>query len=159
MIRTTLALLAIVSSTSVFAAGVCSKAEAEKKVNEVCKAIEEKGEAAKADWPAGLLFSDCGDNYVWVQDTSPEIKMVMHPIKQKLIGQSLKEMPDENKFMLFAAFDKEAKAKPNGVWVDYVWPKPGAEKATPKTSFVKLCKMKAGGAWIAGAGVWKEDVK
>ena len=159
MFKTTIAMLTVFSATATFAADVCSKAEAEKKVNEICKTIEEKGEAAKADWPAGLLFKDCGDNYVWVQDTAADMKMVMHPVKPKLIGQSLTTMADENKFQLFAAFDKEAKAKKDGAWVDYVWPKPGAEKATPKTSYVKLCKMKAGGAWIAGAGIWKEDLK
>lgn len=143
----------------VFAAEVCTKKAAEAKVEEVCKAISEKGEAVKSDWPAGLLFSNCGDNYVWVQDTSAEIKMVMHPIKQRLNGQEIGKQLDENKFMLFTEFDKAAKANAKGAWVDYVWAKPGQEKATPKTSYVKICKMKSGTTWIAGSGVWKEDLK
>jgi methyl-accepting chemotaxis protein len=142
-----------------FAAEVCTKKAAEAKVEEVCKAISEKGDAVKSDWPAGLLFSNCGDNYVWVQDTSAEIKMVMHPIKQRLNGQEIGKQLDENKFMLFTEFDKAAKANAKGAWVDYVWAKPGQEKATPKTSFVKICKMKSGTSWIAGSGVWKEDLK
>ncbi len=141
------------------AAEVCTKKAAEAKVEEVCKAISEKGEAVKEGWPAGLLFSNCGDNYVWVQDTSAEIKMVMHPIKQRLNGQEIGKQLDENKFMLFTEFDKAAKANAKGAWVDYVWAKPGQEKATPKTSFVKICKMKSGTSWIAGSGVWKEDLK
>lgn len=145
--------------TNVFAAGVCSKKVAEEKVNEVCKAISEKGEAVKADWPKSLLFENCGDNYIWVQDTSSDIKMVMHPVKQRLNGNVIGTQLDENKFPLFAEFDKAAKAKADGAWVDYVWAKPGQEKATPKTSYVKICKMKDGSAWIAGSGVWKEDVK
>lgn len=145
--------------SNVFAAGVCSKKIAEDKVNEVCKAISEKGDAVKADWPKGLLFENCGDNYIWVQDTSAEIKMVMHPIKQRLNGNVIGAQVDENKFPLFSEFDKAAKAKADGAWVDYVWAKPGQEKATPKTSFVKMCKMKDGSSWIAGSGVWKEDVK
>lgn len=145
--------------SNVFAAGACSKKIAEEKVNEVCKAISEKGEAVKSDWPKNLLFENCGDNYIWVQDTSAEIKMVMHPIKQRLNGNAIGAQVDENKFPLFSEFDKAAKAKADGAWVDYVWAKPGQEKATPKTSFVKLCKMKDGSSWIAGSGVWKEDVK
>lgn len=159
MIKTTIALLAILSSSSLLASDVCSKAAVEVKVNEICKMIEDKGEAITSERPAGLLFKNCGDNYVWVQDTTADIKMVMHPVKQKLNGQVIGKQLDENKFMLFTEFDKGAKAKKNGAWVDYVWAKPGAEKATPKTSFVKLCKMKSGVSWIAGSGIWKEDLK
>ncbi len=157
MIKMSLVLSFLISG-SVFA-GECTKAAAETKVNEVCKAIEEKGEAVKDGWPQGLLFSNCGDNYVWVQDMSPEIKMVMHPIKQRLNGQEIGKQIDENKFPLFAEFDKAAKKEAKGAWVDYVWAKPGQEKGTPKTSFVKICKMKSGTSWIAGSGVWKEDLK
>lgn len=146
-------------ATSAFAEGQCSKKIVEEKVNEICKEISAKGEAIKSEWPASLLFKNCGDNYIWIQDTSPEIKMVMHPIKQRLVGQEIGKQLDENKFPLFAEFDKAAKAKSAGAWVDYVWTKPGAEKATPKSSFVKMCKLPNGTNWIAGSGVWKEDVK
>lgn len=137
----------------------CSKAIAEAKVNDACTKISNAGADVQKEWPQGLLFSNCGDNYVWVQDTSKEIKMVMHPIKQRLNGTEIGKQLDENKFALFSEFDKAAKAKPAGAWVDYVWAKPGQEKATPKTSFVKMCKMKDGTTWIAGSGVWKEDLK
>lgn len=158
MFKTTLALLAILSSASVMAD--CSKEIAQKKVEEVCKTIEEKGEEAKATWPDSLKFPNCGDNYIWVQDTNDTMTMIMHPIKPNLIGKPLKDMPDDNGFKLFSAFDKEAKAKKGGAWVDYVWKKPGVEtKATPKTSFVKACKMKSGATWIAGSGIWNEDLK
>ncbi|MBP9680106.1 MAG: cache domain-containing protein [Bacteriovorax sp.] len=142
-----------------FAEDVCSKKITEDKVNEICKQIATKGAAVKTEWPQGLLIKNCGDNYIWVQDTSPEIKMIMHPVKQRLNNQSLVKQLDENKFALFFEFDKAAKAKAEGVWVDYVWAKPGAEKATPKSSFVKICKLPSGESWLAGSGVWKEDVK
>lgn len=152
-------LVALQMSFAAHAAGVCTKAEAEKWVNDICKKISEKGSDIQSEWPQGLLFQNCGDNYVWVQDTTKEIKMVMHPIKQRLNGQSLTEHVDENKFHLFIEFDKAAKKSEKGAWVDYMWAKPGAEKATAKTSFVKACKMKNGESWIAGSGVWKEDLK
>jgi signal transduction histidine kinase len=137
----------------------CSKKAVEAKVNEVCGAISKKGAAVKADWPGGLLFKNCGDNYVWVQDTDPNVTMVTHPIKFKLDGESLLKHTDENKLLLFVEFDKQAKAKPAGAWVDYLWKKPGVEVATAKTSFVKTCKHPDGKVWIAGSGIWKEDVK
>ncbi len=149
-----LALLPTVAS-----AANCSKKIAEEKVNAICKTIESKGAQAKSDWPAALLFQNCGDNYIWVQDTDAPITMIMHPIKQRLNGTSIKDQIDENKFPLFVEFDKAAKAKPAGAWVDYMWAKPGAEKAGPKTSYVKMCNGKDGTKWIAGSGVWKEDLK
>lgn len=137
----------------------CSKENAEKQVKEVCEDIIAKGKDVKKEWPKKLLFENCGKNYVWVQDTDEHMKMVMHPIKVRLNGQALDTHVDENNFKLFVEFDKAAKKKADGDWVDYVWAKPGKEKASSKTSFVKLCKSKDGTAWIAGSGVWKEDLK
>jgi signal transduction histidine kinase len=160
MFKATIAIMALMTATNILAADVCSKAEVERKVKEVCQSIEEKGEAVKSEWPTALKYSNCGDNYVWVQDTSPEMLMIMHPVKSALNGKPLVKIPDEKGFVLFAAFDKEAKAKPAGAWVNYVWKKPGSEAAaTPKISFVKLCKMKSGTTWLAGSGLWNEDLK
>ncbi len=142
-----------------FGAGECSRTAAEKKVAEICAEIAKSGEDAAKAWPGGLLYQNCGDNYVWIQDTDPDVTMIMHPIKRRLDGKSLKEHVDENKFPLFVEFDKAAKAKAGGAWVDYLWSKPGAEKATAKTSFVKACKAPNGKVWIAGSGVWKADAK
>jgi signal transduction histidine kinase len=129
-------------------AAECSKEEAKSAVLKMCKEIEKKGEAAKEEIQK---YRFCGDNYVWVQDN--DVKMVIHPIKPKLNGSDLKPNKDEDGKFLFVEFDKKAKAAKDGGWVDYVWPKPKAEKSTPKISFVKMC----GGPlkWIAGSGVWK----
>lgn len=145
----------------VFAADECSKQAAEKFVQDTCTKIEAAADekSAKSGWPQSLLFKNCGDNYIWVQETSNEIKMIMHPIKQNLNGQSLVSQKDENNFPLFVEFDKAAKKNPSGAWVEYLWPKPNAKKATPKISYVKKCKLKNGSEWIAGSGLWKEDLK
>jgi signal transduction histidine kinase len=119
-----LTLVTIFTTTSLYA-NECSKKITEDKVNEVCKQISTKGAAIKSEWPQALLFKNCGDNYIWVQDMSSEIKMVMHPVKQRLNDQAIGKQLDENKFALFAEFDKAAKAKSAGAWVDYVWAKPG----------------------------------
>lgn len=126
----------------------CTKDQAKDAVEKMCKEVESKGDAAL---DTIQTFRFCGDNYVWVQDA--EVKMVKHPIKPKLNGTSLKENKDENQKALFVEFDKMAKAKKDGGWVDYVWPKPGAEKATDKTSFIKKCGGPKG--WIIGSGIWK----
>lgn len=126
----------------------CTKEQAKKAVEQACALISTKGEKAKADIQT-LRF--CGDNYVWVQDK--DVNMVLHPIKRRLNGKSLKGNKDENGKLLFVEMDKAANANAAGGWVEYVWPKPGAEKATPKISFVKKCE--GGLGWVAGAGVWK----
>jgi methyl-accepting chemotaxis protein len=131
----------------------CAKNEAEAKVKWACGLIESKGKDAL---PEINKMRFCGDNYVWIQDTDENIKMVLHPTKPKLNGQVIKEQKDENGVQLFFEFHKVGMGKKGEGWVDYVWAKPGAEKATPKTSFVKLCKGNL--KWIAGSGVWKSDL-
>ncbi len=74
-----------------------------------------------------------------------------------LIGKDLTKHKDEKGIKLFVEFDKSAKKNKDGGWVDYMWAKTGDEKATPKTSFVKLCGSRL--PWIAGSGVWKSDLK
>lgn len=138
----------------------CSKKAVENFVNKVCGEITEKGADVKKGWPEGLIYENCGKNYIWVQDTSPDIKMVMHPIKQAKNDSSLKEDKDKNGVKLFVEFDKTAKAQAAGGWAPgYVWPKIGQEEHKPKESFVKACKMKDGTTWVIGSGLWTEDLK
>ncbi len=142
-----LAVMMLVASYSTFA---CTPPEAKASVEKMCKLIGSKGKAALKDI---RKYRYCGRNYVWIQDTTAEIKMVLHPITRRLNGKTLKKHKDEKGKFLFIEFDKTAKANKAGGWVNYVWPKPGAEKATAKRSFVKLCP--GGLGWVAGSGIWK----
>ena len=101
--------------------------------------------------------------------------MVIHPIKRRLNGKPLDQHKDENGVALFVEFDIEThKVAKNvtrarqianfednhGGWVDYLWAKPGAEKATAKPPMWSFVKEGPGEiAWIAGSGIWKEDLK
>lgn len=143
----TAAILFTLSSLSTNAAE-CKKEEAQAAVEKACKLIEAKNEGALDEIKA---YKFCGDNYVWIQDS--DVKMVLHPIKPRLNGKSLMENKDPAGKLLFVEFDKMAKANAAGGWVDYQWPKPGAEEATDKVSFVKMCAGPK--KWIAGSGVWK----
>ena len=138
---------------------VCSRFLTQEKVTELCKKISTTGESIQSQWPKNLFYQNCGKNYFWIQDTSKEIRMVMHPIKRRFVGQEIGKQKDANNFLLFAAFDKEAKNNPQGAWVEHVWTKPGEEKPKTKLSFVKLCKLPSGNSWIVGSGVWAEDLK
>lgn len=168
-----LALSIIFAAGTSFAAGECTLDIAKSNVQRVCALVKKDGKKPKTK---DLLFENCGKNYIWIQDTDKDIKMVSHPIKRRLNNKSLTGKKDENGKVLFVEFDIEAhkvakkaktkggrvidlKKKHNNGWVDYMWAKPGAEKATPKTSYVELCEGPGGVAWIAGSGVWKEDLK
>ncbi|OFZ28600.1 MAG: chemotaxis protein [Bdellovibrionales bacterium RIFCSPHIGHO2_01_FULL_40_29] len=144
--------LIMLVGVQVQAEDICKKEQAQEAVEKMCAEIE-KNDSAKAI-EALKKFRYCGSNYVWVQDS--DIKMVVHPTRPKLDGSDLKLEMDNNgngSKALFVEFDKMARKNKNGGWVDYLWPKPGAENATPKTSFVKLCKGDK--KWIAGSGIWK----
>ena len=135
----------------------CKKEDAKKAVEWACDKISKEGKKALTEINAHKF---CGQNYVWIQDT-PEVRMVQHPIKPKLNHtahggpnkRDLKDSKDKKGFPLFVEFDKKANAEKAGGWVEYVWPKPMAEDATPKVSFVKKCDGPLN--WIAGSGVWK----
>ena len=152
-------------------AAECSKEKAKKEVQRVCKLIAEKGDVPET---ADLVFDNCGSNYVWIQDTDANISMISHPIKRRLNKQPLKDRTDENGKRLFYEFDIEAQkvagktstaaagaiSGPHSQgWVEYLWTKPGAEKATPKISYVELCSNAKGVNWVAGSGIWTEDLK
>ena len=111
-------------------------------------------EEAKSRAAARLSVLRYGnDDYFWINDLLP--RMVMHPIKPELNGQDLSQMKDPNGKRLFVEFADVVKAKGSG-FVDYDWPKPGAERPQPKMSYV------AGFApwgWVIGTGVYVDDMR
>ena len=92
-------------------------------------------------------------NYFWINDTQPA--MIMHPIKPALDGKDLSQTKDPNGKRLFVAFVEACRSKGEG-FVDYYWPKPGAEQPVAKISYVKLVPS---WNWIVGSGVYIDDVE
>ena len=125
----------------------CTKEQARASVKKMCAVVAKKGDEAKLELKK---YRYCGTNYVWTQ--SSDLKMVMHPIKGRLNGKSLKKNKDKKGKLLFVEFDKVAKANKDGGWVEYYWTKPGDEAPTPKISFVKMCPGDK--KWIVGSGIW-----
>ena len=64
-----------------------------------------------------------GDNYIWINDTTP--RMVMHPTQPALDGKDLSGYRDPGGTALFLEMVKVAKEKGQGM-VAYLWDKPGA---------------------------------
>lgn len=94
-----------------------------------------------------------GDNYLWINDM--DAKMVMHPIKPQLNGKDLSDFADPNGKKLFAEMVTVCREKGEG-FVDYYWPKPGADEPVAKLSYVRLFKP---WGWVIGSGVYLEVVE
>ncbi|MDD2885910.1 MAG: methyl-accepting chemotaxis protein [Dechloromonas sp.] len=90
--------------------------------------------------------------YFWINDLDD--LMVMHPIKPELNGQKLDQLKDKNGKFLFREFNTIVKAQGSG-FVDYLWPKPGAEEGVPKISYVTGFQP---WGWVIGSGIYIDDV-
>src|SRR3972149_4414425 len=92
------------------------------------------------------------NEYFWINDLQPRI--VMHPMKPELDGKDAGDMKDPNGKALFVEFVKVVRSQGGG-FVDYLWPKPGADAPVPKVSSVKLYEP---WGWVIGSGIYIDDV-
>lgn len=92
-------------------------------------------------------------DYFWIHNLSNV--MVLHPIKSDLNSKDVSTMRDPNGKALFADMTVLVQKEGAG-FVDYLWPKPGADKPQPKTSYVKLAPS---AGWILGTGVYVDDLE
>ena len=126
----------------------------EKKVNEACELLGQKGEDA---FPAfqgrdsNFIFAG---TYIWIHDQKGIMRM--HPIKYKLNGKNLVNLADSTGKLFFAVMNQVCEENGSG-WVDYMWPKPGEKKPSPKISFVKQVKH-GDDIFVAGCGTYDADI-
>jgi methyl-accepting chemotaxis protein len=111
----------------------------------------EDAQAAAKDIIATMRYGN-GTGYFWINDMAP--KMVMHPIKPDMNGGDLSDDKDPNGKFLFVEFVNVVKAQGKG-FVDYYWPKPGAEEPVEKFSHVAGFEP---WGWIVGTGVYVDDL-
>ncbi len=113
---------------------------------------EEALKAGAADMVSTLRYGPEGKDYFWINDRHPT--MIMHPYKSELDGQDLTDFADPNGKHLFVEFVKVCEESGEG-FVDYYWPKYGADEPQPKLSFVKLFEP---WNWIIGTGLYIDDI-
>jgi len=113
---------------------------------------EDKLKSDAAALIGSLRYGPENKDYFWINDAHP--RMVMHPYKPEMNGTDLTENADPKGKKLFMEFVKVAKEKGEG-FVDYYWPKYGADQPQPKLSFVKLFKE---WGWIIGTGLYSDDI-
>ncbi len=99
---------------------------------------------------AALRYGE--SDYFWINDMNG--RMIMHPIKPELNGKHLLDSKDSTGKLLFVDMINVAKKDGEG-FVDYTWPKPGAEQPQPKMSYVINF---APWGWVIGTGVYMDDL-
>ena len=112
---------------------------------------KEDAQAAAAAVIRGMRYDK--QEYFWINDLND--LMVMHPIKPEMNGKKLDQLKDKNGKFLFLEFNKVVNAQGAG-FVDYLWPKPGAEEGVPKISYVMGFKP---WGWVIGSGIYLDDVE
>ncbi len=94
-----------------------------------------------------------GQNYFWLQDDEP--RMIMHPFKPSLDGNSLVNTTDDNGKRFFTEMAQLVATQGDG-FVPYVWPKPNETEATEKISYVKRFGP---WGWTIGSGIYIDQVQ
>ena len=122
-------------------------------VDDAAGQIEKEGEIAFEKFydPAGPYLVK--DTYIFILDTSG-IELV-NPGFRNLEGRNLMDLKDtEGKLLvqeMFKGVEKDSTA-----WIEYMWPKPGDNRSTQKSTYVR--KATLGDSWVlVGAGVYLAD--
>ncbi len=100
-----------------------------------------------------IRFGEELKDYFWIIDSTP--RMIMHPYRKELIGQSLRDYKDPKGKRLFVEAVNTVKESGQG-YINYMWQwKDDSTKIVPKLSYV--IEYKPWG-WIIGTGIYLEDV-
>ena len=109
------------------------------------------GQEAAKEAIAAMRYD--GDNYFSIYDSN--YHMVKHPIKAELNGKDLSQLKDSQGIRI--VYESVEAAKRNkGEFVDYLWPKPGADKPVLK---VATSKLYAPWGWVLQSGIYVDDVE
>jgi cytochrome c len=121
------------------------------KVKEASAYLMEKGDAGLADFckPDGPWVWK--DTYVFVYDCDKGV--CVGNITPGLVGKKIEDVIDVNEKPVGLELC-EASKKPNGWWIEYIWPVKGTGKQATKISYI----YKAPGAkYTVGAGIYSPE--
>ncbi len=84
----------------------------------------------------------------------PDGVVVMHPIKPEMDGKSMADTKDANGLYVFREI--AAAGKRGAGFIQYLWPKPGAQAPQPKLSYVASFQP---WDWIFTTGMYLDDIE
>jgi len=93
------------------------------------------------------------NTYVFVVDCAQAI-IAAHPMNPELVGKDATSLLDTQGHPFFYQVC-DALKKPNGIWLQYWWPKPGQKEGSRKISYA----LRAGNtSYVVGAGVYDDKL-
>ena len=112
-------------------------------------------QARKAALAAVTALRHNGTEYFFVLDQKGVV--IAHGTDAKLVGKDLTGAKDPNGVAFISAMLTAARAKAEGGFASYAWPKPGGDPTVsfPKISFVKTY---APWGWVIASGLYVDDV-
>ena len=123
------------------------------------RALEQSGQLPRAQAQQQALaalstmHTDDNDNYFYVLDTGN--RMLMHPLRQDLVGQDLKDYRTEHGDRLF--HDQLESVRKGDGFTTYHWAKPGhGDEPVLKMAYARLYKP---WNWVVATGAYMDDVQ
>lgn len=119
-------------------------------VNDAAELIQKRGEAAfevLRDKASGFLFYD---NYVFVLDEAG--LLLVNPGFPSQEGKNLIDLEDVHG-KRFVREMIDALQEADSAWIDYMWPRPGDEPASPKSAYIRWAEFE-GKRLLVGAGLY-----
>lgn len=113
----------------------------------------EEAQALAVDRIGELRYGPEGKDYFWIQDMFP--RMIMHPYRSDLNGQSLTNFTDPRGNAIFVEFAELVRREGEG-YIGYVWQwNDDPTRLEPKQSYVKGFEP---WGWVIGTGIYTDDV-
>jgi methyl-accepting chemotaxis protein len=94
------------------------------------------------------------DGYVTV--VGADSVVLMHPTNPKLDGKDMSDWKDPKGTLLYRKIAATGSSEAGSGYIEYYWPRPGAQQASSKLSYVKRFKP---WNWDLIAGVYQDDIQ
>jgi cytochrome c len=122
------------------------------KVREAASTLSKTGDLAQFNQKQGPWVWK--DTYIFVHDCDKKVSAA-HPLRPEQIGQELTSIKGTDGKSLYP--DPEgfcnAARKPSGVWIEYLWAKPGEKEGSRKLSYSLGAK---GTPYVVSAGIYDD---
>ncbi|MGE4444879.1 MAG: cache domain-containing protein [Candidatus Altimarinota bacterium] len=92
--------------------------------------------------------------YIWIHDAKYYLRA--HPFRENSVNSYDVDLKDAMGTLITKEFIDETLKKPDGVFIEYYWQKPGELHFSKKLGFFKLYKKYN---WVIGAGLYIDDIQ
>jgi cytochrome c len=122
------------------------------KLREAASALSKTGDLTQFNQKQGPWVWK--DTYIFVHDCDEKVNAA-HPFRPEQIGQPLTSIKGTDGKSVYADPEAycEAARKPSGVWIEYLWPKPGSTEGARKVTYSLSVK---GTPYVVCAGIYDD---